>query len=91
MPQSPMHSSEIKLVSTEMSACVYKCATRELRQNRRRGGPVCSLNPADQQQTIVARLKAMLAEWNKLLVTPQLPCKTQAYEKYDSVLLCLYD
>jgi hypothetical protein len=36
-------------------------------------------------------LKASLAEWNKLLVTPQRPCKTQAYEMYDGVLLRLYD
>jgi hypothetical protein len=56
-----------------------------------KNSPVETNNLADQQQTIVARLKAMLAEWNKLLVTPQRPCKAQAYEQYDGVLLRLYD
>jgi hypothetical protein len=48
-------------------------------------------NLADQQQAVVVRLKAMLADWNKLLVPPQRPCKTQGYEMYDGVLLRLYD
>jgi arylsulfatase B len=56
-----------------------------------KNSPVETNNLADQQQTVVARLKAMLAEWNKLLVTPQRPCKAQAYEQYDGVLLRLYD
>jgi hypothetical protein len=56
-----------------------------------KNSPVETTNLADQQRTVVARLKAMVAEWNKLLVTPQRPCKSQAYEMYDGVLLRLYD
>jgi len=48
-------------------------------------------NLAAQEPTIVARLKAKLADWNKLLVTPQRPCKTQSYERFDGVLLRLFD
>jgi arylsulfatase A-like enzyme len=53
--------------------------------------PVETNNLATQQPDTVARLKAKLAEWNKLLVNPQRPCKAQAYEMYDGVLLRLYD
>jgi hypothetical protein len=48
-------------------------------------------NLADQQQAVVAHLKAKLADWNKLLVPPQRPSKTLSYEMYDGVLLRLYD
>jgi hypothetical protein len=49
-------------------------------------------NLAVQQPTIIARLKkSKVREWNKLLVVPQRPGKTQSYEMYDGVLLLLFD
>jgi arylsulfatase A-like enzyme len=53
--------------------------------------PVETLNLADRQPATVARLKAELAAWDKLLVPPQRTSKTQSYEMYDGVLLHLYD
>jgi arylsulfatase A-like enzyme len=52
--------------------------------------PAETNNMASQEATITARLKAKLAEWNKLLAKPQVIAK-QAYEVLDGVLLHLYD
>jgi hypothetical protein len=46
---------------------------------------------APQEPDTVSRLKAELADWNKLLVPPQTPSKTQAYDRYDGVMLQFYD
>ena len=54
-------------------------------------GPAETNNLAAQETTIVARLEAKLAAWNKLLGTPQWPSKVQAYEMYDGFLLHTYD
>ncbi|MBO0861552.1 MAG: sulfatase-like hydrolase/transferase [Chloracidobacterium sp.] len=56
-----------------------------------KNNPAETYNLADLQQPVVLRLKAMLADWNKTLVPPQRPSKTQSYEEYDGVLLHLYD
>jgi arylsulfatase B len=53
--------------------------------------PVETLNLAPQEPDMVSRLKAELADWNKLLVPPQTPSKTQAYDRYDGVMLQFYD
>jgi len=48
-------------------------------------------NLAAKQPDLVTRLMAKLADWSKRLVPPQRARKTQSYEKYDGVLLHLYD
>ncbi|MDB6083176.1 MAG: sulfatase [Gammaproteobacteria bacterium] len=53
--------------------------------------PVETLNLAPREPDTVSRLKAELADWNKLLVPPQTPSKTQAYDRYDGVMLQFYD
>jgi arylsulfatase A-like enzyme len=56
-----------------------------------KASPTETINRANQQPSVVTRLKAELAAWNKLLVPPQRASKVQSYETYDGVLLHLYD
>jgi arylsulfatase A-like enzyme len=53
--------------------------------------PVEAGNLASQEPDTVSRLKGELTQWNKLLVPPQTPSKTQAYDSYDGVMLHFYD
>jgi hypothetical protein len=55
--------------------------------------PVETRNLAPQESATVSRLKAELTNWNKLLVPPQTPSKTQTYDndRVDGVMLHFYD